>query len=160
MKERENKVKIKATKCTIIVDGIILVILLLDQCMHPCSAVMQTILILLLMIFITWLVFKVSLLVFSLDENEEENKQFVESVLSSQGYTEVIPIKPSEYEEFICGLTNIAKFYAIIDEEDKVEISVKFNNENEFRKLESFSKEYFKEYYKLADKIQNQQTKN
>lgn len=159
MKKRENKVKIKATKCTIIIDVIVLLILLLDQFMHPSSAVMQTILILSLMIFITWLVFKVSLVAFSLDENEE-NKQFVESVLSSQEYTEVIPIKPSEYEEFICGLTDIAKFYAIIDEEDKVKISVKFNNENEFRMLESFSKEYFKEYYKLADKIQNQQAKN
>ena len=164
MEERNKRIKNKATKCTVIVDVIILVTFLLDWFIHPSSSntmqIIALVVIILLMIFITLLVFKASLVAFDFDEKEKESRQFAESVLSSQEYTEVIPIKVSEHEEFICGLTDIAKFYAIINEDNKVKISVKFNNEKEFRPLESFSKVYFKEYYKLSDSTQDQQTES
>lgn len=158
MKERNKKIKEKATKTTMIVDIILLIILLFDQFTKKWNGsileIASLVIIVLMMTFITWTVFKISTKLFNQDEDEKESKQLVESVLSSQKYIEVIPIKASIYEEFICGLTDIAKFYAIIDEKDKVKISVKFKNENQLRNFETLDKEYFKKYYKLPSKTE------
>lgn len=82
------------------------------------------------------------------DENCSVN--FVNEFLSVEKYIEVVPIKASNYNTFILHLTEISKFYAIISEEDnKVIISVIFNNEKEGRFFESISKEFFTMYYKV-----------
>lgn len=81
---------------------------------------------------------------------EEKDKILVQNNLSTERYVEVIPIQSDEYENFILGLTDIAKFYAVInDEEENVEIMVKFNNEEKYRLLEKIATEYFSYYYKL-----------
>lgn len=101
--------------------------------------------------FMCYLVYRLFIIIFSDDEKWKESKKFAERVLSSKVQTEVVPIENSVNDEFICGLTNIAKFYAIIIEEDKIKISVKFNNENELRKLKTMSKEYFRRSWRLPE---------
>jgi len=97
--------------------------------------------------------YRVLIIAFDREEDANESKEFAESVLSSKVQTEVIHIGDgSEEREFICGLTNIAKFYAIVNEKDKIQINVKFNNENKFRKLKTVDKAYFIEGWKLPEK--------
>lgn len=98
-----------------------------------------------------YLLYRVFIIVCIEDEEYKESERFAERVLSSKVQTEVVPIENSVNDEFICGLTNIAKFYAIIIEEDKIKISVKFNNENELRKLKTMSKGYFRRSWRLPE---------
>ena len=70
--------------------------------------------------------------------------------LSSETYTEVIPLhRIYEHSYFLVSLTNIAKFYAIIKNESEVSIFVQFNTEDELRFLENIPKEKFHIRYKL-----------
>lgn len=84
-------------------------------------------------------------------EKIEESKKYVEDNLSTKVYKEVLPIKAYKHEEFILGLINKAKFYAII-KDDVVSINLKFNDEKDLRFLEYISKGYFNFYYKLNTK--------
>lgn len=76
---------------------------------------------------------------------------YANSKLSAEEFLEVKP-NPSKYEDFIVGLQEIAKFYAIIREEDDlIEIHVKFDFEEKSRKFENISKEYFYSCYELKE---------
>lgn len=152
MEEREKRAKTKATIVTgimaLIMWGMLFVALGIPTTIveKVCAAI--TFFIVGFMCYLFYILF---IQIFSVDEKLKESKRFAERVLSSKVQTEVVPIENSEKDEFICGLTNIAKFYAIITEEDKIKISVKFNNENKLRKLRTISKEYFREDWKLPE---------
>lgn len=86
---------------------------------------------------------------FEQNEYEKRSIVYVNQKLSAEEFLEVIP-NPSRCEEFVLGLKDIAKFYAIIGEEDNlIEIYVKFNFEEKSRKFENIRKEYFYSYYEL-----------
>lgn len=159
MEEREKRVKAKSTKITVIMSLIAIIVIQVALGM-PTS--MPEIVINAIVFFMIGMIvyagYMALIAIFNQQEDSNESKEFVESVLSSQGQTEVIPIKTSKDREFICGLTDIAKFYAIINEEDEIQISVKFNNEDKLRKKEIMPKYIFKKYYRMPDKIKKQET--
>lgn len=70
--------------------------------------------------------------------------------LSAETFVEVKP-NPNNHIKFIVDLQDIAKFYAIIKEEDNlVEIYIKFNfEEGKIRKYGDISEEYFYDYYSI-----------
>ena len=149
MEERKKKVRAKAAKWTVIIDFIFLLILLWN---FSKLNIIVLVLEIPIIAFANWVGFTMLEMVFNEYEIQEESKQFAESVLSDEHAVEVIPISTKTYEEFICGLTDIAKFYAVINENDEIEISVKFSNEEDLRYFESLDKSYFSRYYKLPDK--------
>lgn len=153
MEERKKKVKAKARITTTIV-ALIMFVMLLVSLGIPTSILEIVIesITYFLMGLLMYGCYRLMFFVFDDEDERKESKKFAESVLSSKVQTEVLPIKNnSEDEKFIFGLTNIAKFYAIINEKDKIQISVKFDNENELRKQKTISKEFFQKDYKLPD---------
>ncbi len=89
-------------------------------------------------------------MIFSKDFEKLSSVKLVNEHLSTQEHTEVIPTDGGhKYTYFFACLTNIAKFYAIIDSSSTVTVYVLYNNEKEFRFLEQLSKELFSSYYKI-----------
>lgn len=159
MEEREKRVKAKSTKITVIM-GLIAIIVIQVALGIPTGTleIVVNAISFFLLGLLFYLMYRLLIIAFNQQEDSNESREFAESVLSPQIQTEVIPIKTSEDREFICGLTDIAKFYAIINEEDKIQISVKFNNEDKLRKTEIMPKYIFKRYYRMPDKIKKQET--
>lgn len=88
----------------------------------------------------------------------KNSKIFVRLYLSEGEPVEVIPIKVDSYSDFIFGLTDISRFYAITNRKgNKVEIRVKLDNESESRYFEQIYSSYFTEYYKIkSDKEEDE----
>lgn len=105
------------------------------------------------LIFLIDIICLISLYILILQEEEgKRSKIFAKKYLSVEKFVEVIPINAYRYSKFILGLTDIAKFYATINEKgDKVEIRIKFNNESESRYLEQIYSCYFIEYYRITN---------
>ena len=86
------------------------------------------------------------------DEEMKRSKIFVKKYLSTEEGVEVVPIKVNNYTNFIMNLTDIAKFYAIIETNNKmVIIHIKFNNEKEKRFFEQIELYNFTKYYKIKE---------
>lgn len=78
------------------------------------------------------------------------NVNMVNEFLSSETYTEVIPLyRGYEHSYFLVSLIGMAKFYAIIKNESEISIYVQFNIEKEHRFLEDLPKEKFYIRYKI-----------
>lgn len=152
MKEWEKRAKAKAKKITIILSVLTFIcfFVMLGIPKSTLDIVVNS------SVFFLWglicyCAYKIFVIICYSEEEGKESKKFAESVLTSKIQTEVVPIEGRK-SEFITDLTNIAKFYAIINEKDEIQISVKFNNENELRKLETITKELFKNQYQLPSK--------
>ena len=154
-KEQVEKVaKKKAAKLTLIVSAIIFVLLIL-----PIAAIgtISRLYILLVPCIMSIMLFVVmyKLLKFAFVEDEERliSKDFVEKIFSSEDKKEVVPINASEHKEFLLQLTDIAKYYAIINQETgNIDVYVKFDSENEMRYLETQKTDFFMNYYSIPIK--------
>ena len=154
-KEQVEKVaKKKAAKLTLIVSAIIFVLLIL-----PIAAIgtISSLYILLVPCIMSIMMFFVmyKLLKFAFVEDEERliSKDFVEKIFSSEDKKEVVPIYASEHKEFLLQLTDIAKYYAIINQETgNIDVYVKFDSENEMRYLETQKTDFFMNYYSIPIK--------
>lgn len=153
MKEWEKRAKTKAKKITIILSVLTFIcfFVMLGIPKSTLDIVVNSSAFFILGL-ICYFEYKILVIIFYDEEKGKESKKFAESVLASKIQTEVVPIEGG-VAEFITGLTNIAKFYAIINEKDEIQISVKFNNENKLRKLETIPKEIFQKRYELSKKI-------
>lgn len=75
----------------------------------------------------------------------------VEKCLTSEEYTQVIPIKADDYEDFILGLQDHTSFFAIMHDENFVDVFAKIDGEDDLRYCKSISKGYFLDYYKIQE---------
>lgn len=90
-------------------------------------------------------------LAYEQSEYAKRSMEYTNISLPVETFVEVRP-NPNKHTDFILNLQNIAKFYAIIREEDNlVEIYIKFNFEEEERKYEDVGKEYFYDYYSVQE---------
>lgn len=106
--------------------------------------------ILLLIIIFDFASIKFLYIVSSSDYDRAINLDLLNKSLSSETYTEIKPLhRIYEHSYFLVSLTNIAKFYAIIENESEVSIYVQFNTEDKLRFLEDIPKEKFYIRYKL-----------
>ncbi len=93
--------------------------------------------------------------IFYMEFNAEFNRlssvKLVYMYLSSNAYTEVIPIPTTTHEHsyFFIDISNIANFYAIISDESTVAVYLKFNTEEKYRFIERIHIEDFSSYYKI-----------
>lgn len=156
---KEDFIKEKTRKFLFFIDSIIFGILLLLiflSCIfdnNTFSSFLPLMIIVSIIVTILNLTFKDFLYsIFNCDFDRLSSVTLVNNALSSQKYTEVIPIHSArKHTYFFASLTNIAKFYAILSNESSttVTIYVLLNNEKEFRFLESIIKEHFYIYYKI-----------
>lgn len=113
------------------------------------TIIIFVILYLVVIILIDIILIKPLLIAYNDKEECKKSERIVEDNLSTGRYVEVIPIKSIAYEDFILGLTDIAEFYAIINDKEEVEIKVKFEGEEKYRPLETIYQGYFSQYFKL-----------
>lgn len=93
--------------------------------------------------------YNINLILFC-DFDRISNVNMVNEFLSSETYTEVIPLyRDYEHSYFLVSLIGMAKFYAIIKNELEISIYVQFNIEEEHRFLEDLPKEKFYIRYKI-----------
>lgn len=88
---------------------------------------------------------------FALEQSEYAKRSiaYTNANLSAETFVEV-KLNLNKNEDFILHLQDIVKFYAIIREEDNlVEIYIKFNFEEKTRKYENVSKKYFYDYFSI-----------
>jgi len=154
-KEQVEKVaKKKAAKLTLIVSVIIFVLLILPIAFASKQLELYILMIPCIMSIILFIMMY-NILKFAFMEEEERliSKNFVEKNLSSKDKTEVVPINASEHKEFLLNLTNIAKYYAIINQDTgNIYIYVKFNSEKDMRYLETQEMDFFMNYYSILIK--------
>lgn len=81
-----------------------------------------------------------------------------EGCLSTETWTEVIPIKANEYQEFVLKeLPTKAKFFAKLREDgDIIDVSVQFHHEKEYLPLEEIGKRYFLDYYSILEESEKE----
>ena len=154
-KEQVEKVaKKKAAKLTLIVSAIIFVLLILPIATIGTIPGLYILLVPCIMsIMMFFVMYKLFKFAFIEDEERLISKDFVEKIFSSEDKTEVVPINASEHKEFLLQLTDIAKYYAIINQETgNIDVYVKFNSENEMRYLETQKTDFFMNYYSIPIK--------
>ncbi len=84
---------------------------------------------------------------------EEYQQEYVNSKITSNCLTEITPVRIIErsYSSFIINLTDIAKFYAIFDEEKEyILIFVRFEQDENERLLEKLEIKDFLTYYNVV----------
>lgn len=112
------------------------------------SLLMFYIFIITVIIFSTKCIFP---LAFEQSEYAKRSIAYTNVSLPAETFVEV-KLNPNKNTDFILNLQDIAKFYAIIREEDNlVEIYIKFNFEEKTRKYEDVGKEYFYDYYSVQE---------
>ena len=89
-------------------------------------------------------------IIFNDDFDRISSVNMVNEFLSSETYTEVIPLhRVYEHSYFLVSLIGMAKFYAIIKNKSGISIYVKFNIDEKPRFLEYIPKEKFYIRYKI-----------
>lgn len=88
---------------------------------------------------------------FKQSEYAKRSRAYVNAKICTCRMVEVLP-NPNIHDEFIIHLKDIAKFYATMDKEtDLIEIYIKFQFEENNRKYQNVSKEYFYDYYQVKE---------
>lgn len=106
---------------------------------------------LLVVILIIFIISNILPFAFEQSEYAKRSIAYTNAYLSADRTVEV-KLNPYKNTNFMMGLQDIAKFYAIIREEDDlVEIYIKFNFEEEERKYEDVRKEFFYDYYSILE---------
>lgn len=154
----EGIAKKKAMKLTLLIFVAEVILMVLIGVFDEEANIYQWILISFLTILILIFTYFFLAKIYKDEEVEKVNSLFVEGCLSTEHFTEVIPINQTEHKSFVLGLQNRAKFYAIISKNDSkyVNVYVKFLDEEEGRFLETIHKGYFLEYYSIQEDEQEE----
>lgn len=160
-KERDEKLKIekvaknKTRRTIVIMDVIICVIwaMVFIPAMSS-SVVLEIISIILMIAFVNWFL-KISLYQTYISEDEHKiSKEYVSKYLKSETETEIIPIASNYYKSLITDiLPRKARFYAIMFNDDYVEIFIKFNEDTEEVYFDKIHQVYFKKYYVVKEEL-------
>lgn len=155
MKGRKTTVETKTRRVTLLMELMLCIVCLIifygKENDNLILANILTIVIIGLVLILSGEIFyRVFWKIFKDEEKREESKTLVDKVLSTRQYIAVNPIAATDYEDFILSLTGRAQFYAILSEDDdRVAIFLKFNNEETYILLEKLTKDYFTSYYEI-----------
>lgn len=151
--EIKKEAKRKAKIAVIVIDVVftIFCLILTSEKREDLSIVPIVILLILwsVVIIVNLLVKYVISLAFEQTEYAKRSIAYVNANLSAESF---VKVKNNRQGDFIRKLQDMAEFYAIINEEDNlVEIWIKFNFEREACKYEYVRKEYFYDYYSIQE---------
>ncbi len=112
----------------------------------------------LIIIILGYLVFSLNYRVILDQEKAKISATLAEGCLRAETWTEVIPIKADEYQEFVLKeLPTKAKFFAKLREDgDIIDVSVQFHHEKEYLPLEEIGKRYFLDYYSILEESEKE----
>lgn len=156
MKKRKKTAEVKARNTTIALELILFAFAIFAAYTDTAKSglydgISITILGLLLLIM-GELCYKLLLISYRQEGEWEESKILVDDNLSTETMLKVVLIKNDEYKkDFFIDLATRAQFYAIIEEE-KVEIFIQYNGEENYIPFEELEKEYFNYYYRVKEK--------
>lgn len=154
MKKRKKTAEVKARNSTIVLELILFAIAIFamftsNPRLYDGIAITTVGLLVLIMGEISY---KLLLRVYSEEEECEKSKTLVDDNLSTETMLKVVLIKNDEYKkDFFIDLATRAQFYAIIKEE-KVEIFIQYNGEENYIPFEELEKGYFNYYYRVKEK--------
>lgn len=112
-------------------------------------------------LLLDWMVGKLLKITYTEREEWKINEKFVDDVLSTDTYIQVLPnynyVSPKYYYFFKQELPKLAvKYFAILDKENqKVEVFLKFKNNDEYYSLERLDKKDFPKSYKLKENCED-----
>ncbi len=91
-------------------------------------------------------------------EEEKLNATLAGGCLSKTEWTQVIPVRTNEHQEFILQeLPTRAKFFAKLREDgDIIDVYVQFHHEKEYLPLEKISKNWFLNYYSILEESEKE----
>lgn len=104
-------------------------------------------------IIYAFMVFKIYYLFILTREKSKLYGKLAEACLSTTEWTQVIPVKADDYQEFVLNeLPKRAKFFAKIQaDSDAIDVSLKFNNEQEYIHWKKICTSLFLSYYSVIE---------